>query len=327
MSVSSRDVVVSVVIPAYNQAALLVRLLDALAANVQAPAWEVIIVDDASPDDTEDAVAHWREANREIPCSYIRQQRNQGPGAARNRGLAEARGYLVAFTDTDCVVGPDWLRTLTAAVTGDQIAGAGGPVAPFDPENIFARYNTVNGSLQLIVSPDYPIPYLVTCNCCYVRNELQDAGGFPEDINTPGGEDIAASIALYKRGCRFAFAPDATVRHDYRDSLRSFMRTWNNYGYGCGVVAERLLSPEERNPEWGQWDGANYWGVQAIRPTVTGVRSLWKDLRWFWGRCDAHDAAQGVRWRLMALRVVERICYYRGWRHGVRSARTNPKLG
>lgn len=314
---------VSVVIPAYNQASLLARLLDSLAAMKDAPAFEIIIVDDASPDDTGAIVAAWTAAHPEVPCRYFRQDHNQGPGAARNRGVDEAHGEFVAFTDTDCVVGEGWLSALIAGYTSDAIAGVGGPVAPYNAESLFALYNTVNSSLQPIVSEHFPIPYLVTCNCVYRRDVLREAGGFPSDIPTPGGEDVAASIALYKRGWRFAFAPDARVRHDYRDTWKSFRRTWRNYGFGCGLVARRMLSPAERNPEWQQWEGDNHWNVLAIRPTVTGVRSLFKDLRWFWGHTAGHNLEAPERVQLLLVRTVERICYYRGWKRGMYS----PEIG
>ena len=305
---------VSVVIPAYYQAPLLARLLDSLAALKYVPAFEIIVVDDASPDDTAAVVAAWTAAHPEVPCRYFRQEHNQGPGAARNRGVEEARSEFVAFTDTDCVVGEGWLSSLLSGFTKDSIAGVGGAVAPWNPESLFALYNAVNGTLQPIVFEDFPIPYLVTCNCAYRRKALRDAGGFTADIPTPGGEDVAASIALYKRGYRFAFAHEAFVRHDFRDTWRSFIRTWTNYGCGCGLVAQRMLSPAERNPEWQQWEGENHWNVQAIRPTVTGVRSLLKDLRWFWGRTDRHNLEFPERLQLLFVRAVERVCYYRGWR-------------
>jgi len=315
----SADIDVSIIVPAYNQAALLVRLLDSLARLGDRPAWEVIVVDDASTDDTAERVRAWLEAHGEVRASYLRQARNGGPGAARNRGLAAAEAPLVAFTDTDCVVGPDWLAALIAPLDGDaNIVGAGGPVAPCNPEGLFARYNTVNNTLQPIHAPDYAIPYLVTCNCCYRREALLGVGGFPGDIPRPGGEDVAASIALYKRGQRFAFAPGALVRHDYRDTWRSFARTWTNYGYGCGLVAGRMLTPEELNPELGQWDGENYWGVQAIRPTVTGVRSLLNDLRWHGRRCRDGEVPLRAMPAMLLLRVIERLCYLRGWKRGIR---------
>lgn len=309
---------VSVVIPAYNQARLLVRLLDSLTTMVNAPSFEIIIVDDASPDATGPVVAAWIAAHPEISCRYFRQDRNQGPGAARNRGVEEAQGEFVAFTDTDCVVGEHWLSALIAGFTSDAIAGVGGPVAPYNAESLFALYNTVNSSLQPIVSEHFPIPYLVTCNCVYRRDVLREAGEFPSDIPTPGGEDVAASIALYKRGWRFAFAPEARVRHDYRDTWKSFRRTWKNYGFGCGLMALRMLSPAERNPEWQQWEGDNHWSVLSIRPTVTGVRSLYKDLRWFWGRTAGHNLEVPERVQLVLVRAVERICYYEGWKCAAR---------
>ncbi len=314
---------VSVVIPAYNQASLLTRLLDSLAAMRDSPSFEVIVVDDASPDETEAIVATWIAAHPEVPCRYFRQERNQGPGAARNRGVEEAQGEYVAFTDTDCVVSEHWLSALISGFTSDTIVGVGGPVAPYNPESLFALYNTVNSSLQPIVSNHFPIPYLVTCNCAYRRGVLREAGGFPSDIPTPGGEDVAASIALFKQGHRFAYAPCARVRHDYRDTWNSFRRTWTNYGYGCGLVAHRMLSPAERNPEWQQWEGDNHWSVLAIRPTVTGVRSLFKDLRWFWARTEGHSLEVPERVQLLVVRAVERICYCRGWTRGMYS----PEIG
>ncbi|MCF6285563.1 MAG: glycosyltransferase family 2 protein, partial [Candidatus Hydrogenedentes bacterium] len=238
MSSSPTNIEVSVVIPAYNQADLLIRLLDSLAAMTDTPVWEVIIVDDASTDNTRRAVEAWLQAQQDIRGCYLCQQHNQGPGAARNRGLEAAQGNVVAFTDTDCAVSPDWLTALVAPLADDeQIAGVGGTVLPCNPDNPFARYNTLNHTLEPITSPDYAIPYLVTCNGCYRRDALLSVGGFPTDIQRPGGEDIAASIALYKQGYRFAFAPDATIQHDYRDTWRSFARTWMNYGYGCGLIA------------------------------------------------------------------------------------------
>lgn len=303
---------VSIVIPAYNQARLLVRLLDSLAAMEDAPPFEVIVVNDASPDDTEGVVAAWISEHPGIPCRYFRQERNQGPGAARNRGVEEAQAELVAFTDTDCVVSARWLAALVAGFS-DVVTGVGGPVVPWNPESLFALYNTVNGTLEPVVSSHFPIPYLVTCNCAYRREALRGAGSFPADILTPGGEDVAASVALFKQGHRFAFARDAVIYHDYRDTWKSFMRTWTNYGFGCGLVARRMLSPAERNPEWRQWDGENHWSVLAIRPMVTGVRSMFKDLRTFWGRTAGHNLEFPERVQLLVVRAVERVCYFKGW--------------
>ncbi|MCF6287068.1 MAG: hypothetical protein L3K26_18060, partial [Candidatus Hydrogenedentes bacterium] len=91
--------------------------------------------------------------------------------------------------------------------------------------------------------------------------------------------------------------------------------------YGGVSIAPRLLSPDELNPERGKWDADNYWGVQAVRPTVTGFRSFLKDLRWHWNRCRIKNVSSVHLPALMLLRVVDRPCYLRGWKAGVRQAK------
>lgn len=88
--------VVTVLIPTYNRAQLLPRTLDSVLAQTFAD-FEVLIVDDGSTDDTTAVVA--RCADKRV--KYLRQQMNAGVGAARNRGLREARGEFVAFLDSD----------------------------------------------------------------------------------------------------------------------------------------------------------------------------------------------------------------------------------
>lgn len=87
---------VSVVIPTYNHRDYVVRTLESVLAQT-APPTEVIVVNDGSPDDTADVLRPLAESGR---IRYI-EQPNAGQAAARNRGLAEARGEFVAFLDDD----------------------------------------------------------------------------------------------------------------------------------------------------------------------------------------------------------------------------------
>jgi GT2 family glycosyltransferase len=221
---------------------------------------------------------------------------------------------VVAFTDTDCVADPHWLAALPRKLdAAARIVGTGGRVKALFEDSLGARYNIVNRSLE----PQETLSYLVTCNCCYLREPLLEAGGFMEDIRSPGGEDIAASIALWKRGWRFVYEPDALVYHEFRNSLRNFVRTWINYGYGCALVAHRLLTREELWPELGRHDAQNYWCVLPIRPDVTGVRSFLRDQYHFFFTCGKRGVPVPARMGNMFLRAVDRVSYYHGWRKGL----------
>ncbi len=100
---------VSTVIPTHNRASLVTRAIkSALAASE--PGDEVIVVDDGSTDDTEAVLARWQDRVR-----YIRTA-NAGAGAARNRGIAEARCPLIAFLDSDDGWMPDRLYLARAVM-------------------------------------------------------------------------------------------------------------------------------------------------------------------------------------------------------------------
>jgi glycosyltransferase involved in cell wall biosynthesis len=101
---------ISVVIPTYNRAGLVVRALESVLAQTY-PAHEVIIVDDGSTDETADAFRPYVERGQKEgpPVRYIHQE-NQGQSGARNRGVQESRGEWIAFLDSDDVWLPEKLE-------------------------------------------------------------------------------------------------------------------------------------------------------------------------------------------------------------------------
>lgn len=101
LSSASRPLV-SVIIPAYNRAHLLGRAIDSVLAQTY-PHLEIIIVDDASIDHTKELVDSYQARDNRI--RYLVHERNKGPSAARNTGLAAATGNFIAFLDSD----DEWL--------------------------------------------------------------------------------------------------------------------------------------------------------------------------------------------------------------------------
>ena len=107
---------VSIVVPTYNRAALLDRTLASIVAQSYSD-WECIVVDDGSTDGTEAVVAKYAPG-----VQYVRQT-NAGPAAARNRGLERARGDALMFLDSDDVLLPSALDDLVMALECDGAAG------------------------------------------------------------------------------------------------------------------------------------------------------------------------------------------------------------
>lgn len=100
---------VSVVIPAYNAGATLEATLQSLAVQL-GPAFEVIVVDDGSTDDT------WERLQQSDPPVRAIRQSNTGLAGARNRGLAEARGDYIALLDADDLCEPERLAVQLACL-------------------------------------------------------------------------------------------------------------------------------------------------------------------------------------------------------------------
>jgi glycosyltransferase involved in cell wall biosynthesis len=123
---------VSIIIPTYNRAATIaVSVASALAQTYQPI--EVIVVDDGSDDDTASALSDYADRIRLI------RQKNAGPSAARNRGVAESRGDIIAFLDSDDAWLPDKIRRqvelmeqagadMTCCVCNAEIRGIDGKI-------------------------------------------------------------------------------------------------------------------------------------------------------------------------------------------------------
>jgi GT2 family glycosyltransferase len=159
-------------------------------------------------------------------------QSNQGPAAARNRGIAQAEAPCIAFTDDDCVPEPGWLAALLAAWTGDaDCAGLGGRTLRLEAHPL-ARYIDYIGSLQPSRHPEGHLNYVVTCNALFRRDALQAVGGFDTRITWAGGEEPILGAELRAAGYYFSEAPLAEVRHQHPRGWRALFRMYHRYGRG-----------------------------------------------------------------------------------------------
>jgi GT2 family glycosyltransferase len=204
----------SLVIPTCNRKAQL-RCCLAGATRQDYPDYEVIVVDDASADGTEEMVR--REFSQ---VRYLRQAVNRGPAAARNHGIEAATGEIVAFTDDDCLVPSHWLgQLLNGYRRYPQVAGVGGYLEPL-PEvrgrNVYARYEWFMAQYKGDVLPEEYVggsetPGGGTSNMSYRRRVLLDVGGFDEAFPFAAGEDADLKKRICDRGYSLVYIPVGVI--------------------------------------------------------------------------------------------------------------------
>lgn len=231
--VTSTDPEVSVVVAARNASGVIGACLSSLAGQTFT-AHEVIVVDDGSSDQT--AAIAGAHGARVIRSEAV------GASLARNLGLQHARGRIVAFTDADCTVPPDWIALLVAAIERTGATGAGGPqrnrfpadVAGADAFDAFFRLASVVSDYTRSGGGLREVAHNASCNSAYLKTELLAVGGF-----APGlwpGEDVDLDLRLRSRGARLVFVPEALVHHHRPGTLSWFRRMMRRYG-----AAERRL--------------------------------------------------------------------------------------
>lgn len=209
----------SVVIATHDRRARIARTLDALAVQVGAPPFEVVVVDDGSADGTYASLQ--ARSGDPYPLTVLRQDPNRGPATARNLGWRTAKAPLVCFTDDDCTPEPGWLAALATAASGVDIAQ--GRTIP-DPDQAANR-----GPFSRTMTVPFEEGFYETCNIAYRRDLLEQLDGFDQGFRYPYGEDTDLAWRARELGARTTFVDAAVVRHevwpsDYRAQLRDMRR-------------------------------------------------------------------------------------------------------
>jgi glycosyltransferase involved in cell wall biosynthesis len=225
---------VTVVIPAYNAAATVVRAIDSVAAQ-EGVTVEILVIDDGSTDDTAAAV-HSRIIDLDN-ARLLRMQKNGGVSAARNVGIHAARGTYLAFLDADDVWHPGKLAKQLACIAADpDITLVSCNSRLVTPNGTILKEGHVNrppvegaDAWKTLLTYNFiPTPTVLT------RTALVHAcGGFDEALAV--GEDLDLWIRLATLG-KVAILPDILV--SYYDTADSLMK--RHSGHTGGIVTPML---------------------------------------------------------------------------------------
>ena len=223
---------ISVIVPVQNSGEELARLLDTLGRQTLPRSdFEVIVSDDGS---AEPPVALATDDGHVKVVSGLR----SSSYAARNRGVAAARGHLLAFCDADCVPDPAWLeRGLEALEGADIVAGRIQFIVP-DRVTVWTLIDmdTSKNQRQLV-----ELGVGETANL-FVRRELfERVGGFDPRFPSHGDYDFVERCV--KSGARLAYSADAVVWHPTRDDAGGILHTqWVR----CRSYAKRMTWRREQ---------------------------------------------------------------------------------
>lgn len=271
---------VCVIVCTVGRPEMLTRVLGSLLA-LDHPAFEVLVVDNRPE------VGQARAVVEAISDPRLRVVDEPVPGlsAARNRGLAESSAPVVAFTDDDAVVDPQWLRWLTAPLVTREASVTTGLVLPLELETTaqlhfegyggFARGMSrrtfdlsANTADDHLVYPFSGGSFGSGNSMAFVRSALEEIHGFDVALGagtlTGGGEDIDAFSHLVLRGHTLVYEPRAVCWHEHRRDIQSLDQQVFTYGTGFGAVQVKWLLRSNRM-RWGLLRKVGTL-LQALRP-------------------------------------------------------------
>ena len=217
---------ISVVVPAHNAELSLARLLPALARQtIGESAFETIVSADASRDGTARVAA---KAGAEV----VQPERRRGSYAARNLGIAAARGQVLAFVDADCVPAEEWLEAGLRDLDALEADLLGGRVEAEPP----ARPG-VAGLVDLARCLDQrrcieEAGYAATANLFVRRKVIEDIGPFNDRLISGG--DVEFSLRAAAAGYRIVYSDRAAVAHPLRSRPGQLVRKGLRTGFGNG---------------------------------------------------------------------------------------------
>ena len=213
---------VSIVVPVHDAGALLDDTLAAISASgLPRESYELIVVDDASTDKSVSVAARYADT-----LIRLKGQR-RGAAYARNRGVDEARGELVAFVDADVRVRRDTLSKLMAILTADpSVAAVGASSDGTSPDGGVATHywNLVKqfGSQR---HAGFGTQFSASCGVVR-RSTLLNAGMFNEWLFRDAGiEDLELGQRLHKAGHRVLLSGDVAVSNMRRHPVREVLGT------------------------------------------------------------------------------------------------------
>lgn len=229
---------VSVIIPVRNGEPTIEPLLESLQRlDYDKNKVEVVVVDGNSTDRTRDIV-------RKYPVKLII-ERKEGLNTARNTGIRNSNGEIIAFTDCDCIVPSDWIRKIVENFKDPQVSCVGGSAKGRD-DDFISQYadNSIIPLMPFFKKREKLdmirlfLHHPAGCNMAFRRKAFEKVGRFDESIRY-GFDDVEIVERVCRAGYKMVLDPSVLVWHKHRSTLKEFLKQNFRYGKGSGVLLKR----------------------------------------------------------------------------------------
>ncbi|MBN2210283.1 MAG: glycosyltransferase family 2 protein [Sedimentisphaerales bacterium] len=243
---------ISVVVCTHNRAETLKKMLESFARQngLNEEAWELLVVDNHSTDHTRVVIEGFQD---QLSPRYFYEP-CLGLSHARNRGVAEAQGEIVAFLDDDVLVSPDWLRSMRRVFEQTDADAVGGraklkfeqpPPNWLGPSFRLLLAEVDHGDKRLEIKDHLR---LFGVNIAFRKEVLERHGGFATSLGRSGklllqGEETHLLRKIQAEEGHIFYEPKAMVEHIVSPERTrwSYIRRWH-IGWGMSLVAEQLYS-------------------------------------------------------------------------------------
>lgn len=213
---------VSIIVPVYNGEKIIAECIESL-VNQDYPKdkYEIIIVDNNSKDKTAEII-------KKYPIRCLLEDKIQSSYAARNTGIKNAKGEILAFTDSDCVAYKNWLVNLVEGWEGKEIGFAGEineplPKTPIEKYH-FGRYN----QKRCLFNKEYH--FAITANVAFKKEIFELIGMFRNDLVSGGDADL--SWRIFNAGYEIKYNAKALVLHRHKSTLVDQFKQTKRYAFG-----------------------------------------------------------------------------------------------
>jgi GT2 family glycosyltransferase len=227
---------ITIIVCTYNGSATIKKCLESI-LKINYPHYDVVVVNDGSTDNTEEII-------KTFPVKLITTS-NHGLSNARNRGMYNAIGEIIAYIDDDAFADPDWLKYLAYEFNNSTHSCIGGPnISPTDSEFISTCVANAPGGPVHVMLSDEIAEHVPGCNMSFRKIDLQNIGGFDPTFRS-AGDDVDVCWRIQEAGGTIGFHPSALVWHLRRNSIKAYWKQQKGYG-----KAEALLEakwPEKYN--------------------------------------------------------------------------------